>query len=149
MYYGSVHEQAPLASRGPVTECGRPSSQNSKDWGESRLETCIGLIAPVESGEDCGRASLARHRALRAAELLPQRQRFSIQGDLRMHRAMFVPALSLAMFATSAATQPAITRPDGRKLTPAQIDSTVNRLIQAAHVTPPSRARTAKRAKLV
>ena len=52
-----------------------------------------------------------------------------------MHRAMFVPALSLAMFATSAATQPAITRPDGRKLTPAQIDSTVNRLIQAAHVT--------------
>jgi CubicO group peptidase (beta-lactamase class C family) len=52
-----------------------------------------------------------------------------------MHRAMYVPALSLAMFATSAATQPAITRPDGRKLTPAQIDSTVNRLIQAAHVT--------------
>ena len=52
-----------------------------------------------------------------------------------MHRAMFVPALSLAMLATSAATQPAITRPDGRKLTPAQIDSTVNRLIQAAHVT--------------
>jgi len=52
-----------------------------------------------------------------------------------MHRAMYVPALSLAMFATSAATRPAITRPDGRKLTPAQIDSTVNRLIQAAHVT--------------
>jgi len=52
-----------------------------------------------------------------------------------MHRAMYVPALSLAMLATSAATQPAITRPDGRKLTPAQIDSTVNRLIQAAHVT--------------
>ncbi|MFZ0320863.1 MAG: serine hydrolase domain-containing protein [Candidatus Sulfotelmatobacter sp.] len=52
-----------------------------------------------------------------------------------MHRAMYVPALSLAMFATSAATQPAIARPDGRKLTPAQIDSTVNRLIQAAHVT--------------
>jgi CubicO group peptidase (beta-lactamase class C family) len=48
---------------------------------------------------------------------------------------MYVPALSLAMFATSAATRPAITRPDGRKLTPAQIDSTVNRLIQAAHVT--------------
>jgi hypothetical protein len=52
-----------------------------------------------------------------------------------MHRAMYVPALSLAMFATSAATRPAITRPDGRKLTHAQIDSTVNRLIQAAHVT--------------
>ena len=52
-----------------------------------------------------------------------------------MHRAMYVPALSLAMFATSAAAQPAVTRPDGRKLTPAQIDSTVNRLIQAAHVT--------------
>jgi CubicO group peptidase (beta-lactamase class C family) len=69
------------------------------------------------------------------AEHLPQRQRFSIQGDLRMHRAMYVPALSLAMCATSAATQPAITCPDGRKLTPAQIDSTVNRLIQAAHVT--------------
>jgi CubicO group peptidase (beta-lactamase class C family) len=69
------------------------------------------------------------------AEHLPQRQRFSIQGDLRMHRAMYVPALSLAMCAASAATQPAITCPDGRKLTPAQIDSTVNRLIQAAHVT--------------
>ena len=52
-----------------------------------------------------------------------------------MHRAMYVPALSLATFATSAAPQPAITRPDGRKLTPALIDSTVNRLIQAAHVT--------------
>jgi CubicO group peptidase (beta-lactamase class C family) len=52
-----------------------------------------------------------------------------------MHRAMYASALSLALFGTSAATQPAITRPDGRKLTPAQIDSTVNRLIQAAHVT--------------
>jgi CubicO group peptidase (beta-lactamase class C family) len=48
---------------------------------------------------------------------------------------MYVPALSLVMFATSAAAQPAITRLDGGKLTPAQIDSTVNRLIQAAHVT--------------
>jgi CubicO group peptidase (beta-lactamase class C family) len=48
---------------------------------------------------------------------------------------MYVPALSLVIFATSAAAQPAITRHDGGKLTPAQIDSTVNRLIQAAHVT--------------
>lgn len=39
------------------------------------------------------------------------------------------------MFASSAAPQPAITRPDGTELTPAQIDSTVNRLIQGAHVT--------------
>jgi hypothetical protein len=31
--------------------------------------------------------------------------------------------------------QPAITRPDGRNITSAQIDSTVNRLIQSAHVT--------------
>jgi CubicO group peptidase (beta-lactamase class C family) len=38
------------------------------------------------------------------------------------------------MSATSAA-QSVITRPDGSKLTPAQIDSTVNRLIQSAHVT--------------
>jgi hypothetical protein len=30
----------------------RTSSQNSKDWGESRLETCIGLKSPddTESG---------------------------------------------------------------------------------------------------
>jgi CubicO group peptidase (beta-lactamase class C family) len=48
---------------------------------------------------------------------------------------MYVPALFLVMFATSASSQPAITRPDGGKLTPAHIDSTVNRLIQAAHVT--------------
>jgi CubicO group peptidase (beta-lactamase class C family) len=48
---------------------------------------------------------------------------------------MYVPALSLLMFATSAAGQPAITRPDGGKLTPAKIDSTVDRLVQAAHVT--------------
>jgi len=68
------------------------------------------------------------------AELLSQRGRFSIQGDLRLHRAMCVPALSFVMFATSAVAQPGITRPDGGKLTPAQIDSTVNRLIKAAHV---------------
>lgn len=37
--------------------------------------------------------------------------------------------------ATSGAQQPAITRPDGRNITPAQIDSTVNRLIRAAHVS--------------
>ena len=48
---------------------------------------------------------------------------------------MYVPALALVMFATSAVAQAAITRPDGGKLTPAQIDSTVNRLIQGAHVT--------------
>jgi CubicO group peptidase (beta-lactamase class C family) len=48
---------------------------------------------------------------------------------------MYVPALSLVMLAGTAAPQPAITRPDGGELTPAQIDSTVNHLIQAAHVT--------------
>jgi CubicO group peptidase (beta-lactamase class C family) len=49
---------------------------------------------------------------------------------------MFIPAaLHLVMLAGSAAAQPAITRPDGSELTPTQIDSTVNRLIQAAHVT--------------
>jgi CubicO group peptidase (beta-lactamase class C family) len=42
--------------------------------------------------------------------------------------------LSLVVFATAAA-QPAISRPDGRNLTPAQVDSTVNRLIESAHVT--------------
>jgi len=53
-----------------------------------------------------------------------------------LHRALYVPALSLVLLATiSVAQQPAITRPDGGKLTPAQIDSTVSRLIQAAHVT--------------
>src|SRR6202453_3993371 len=52
-----------------------------------------------------------------------------------MHRAIYIPALFLTMFATSAATPSSIIRPDGRKLTPAQIDSTVNGLIQAAHVT--------------
>ncbi len=53
-----------------------------------------------------------------------------------MRRALYVPALCFVLFATSVATQqPAITRPDGRTLTPAQIDSTVNGLIQAAHVT--------------
>jgi len=40
------------------------------------------------------------------------------------------------MFAASAvAQQAAISRPDGIELTPAQIDSRVSRLIQAAHVT--------------
>ncbi len=53
-----------------------------------------------------------------------------------MRRFLHVPVLLLLVFAASAAVQqPAITRPDGRTLTPAQIDSTVNRLIQAAHVT--------------
>ena len=53
-----------------------------------------------------------------------------------MRRFLHVPALSLLVFAAlSAASQPAITRPDGRTLTPAQIDSTVDHLIEAAHVT--------------
>jgi CubicO group peptidase (beta-lactamase class C family) len=48
---------------------------------------------------------------------------------------MYVPALFLVIFAASATAQPVIPRPDGGKLTPAQIDSTVNCLIEAAHVT--------------
>lgn len=53
-----------------------------------------------------------------------------------MHRVLYVPALSLLVFAAwAAAQQSAIIRPDGGNLTPAQIDSTVNRLIQDAHVT--------------
>lgn len=48
---------------------------------------------------------------------------------------MYVPALFLLIFTASATAQPAIPRPDGGELTPEQIDSTVNRLIQAAHVT--------------
>lgn len=53
-----------------------------------------------------------------------------------MHRALYVPAVSFAVFATlAAALEAAIARPDGGTLTPAQIDSTVSRLTQAAHVT--------------
>lgn len=53
-----------------------------------------------------------------------------------MHRALYIPALALLIFVASAtAQQPAITRTAGHKLTLVQIDSTVNRLIQAAHVT--------------
>lgn len=53
-----------------------------------------------------------------------------------MHRFLHVPALSFVVFAASAvAQQPAITRLDGGNLASAQIDSTANRLIQAAHVT--------------
>ena len=52
-----------------------------------------------------------------------------------MNRALYVLVLSLVMTATSGAQQSAIARADGRNITPAQIDSTVNRLIQAAHVT--------------
>ena len=53
-----------------------------------------------------------------------------------MRQHLHVPVLSLLLFATSAfAQQPSITRPDGGKLTPAQIDSTVNGLIQVADVT--------------
>ena len=42
---------------------------------------------------------------------------------------------TVVALATSAAQQPSLTRPDGGNITPAQIDSTVSRLIQAAHVT--------------
>ncbi|HXE09476.1 MAG TPA: serine hydrolase domain-containing protein [Acidobacteriaceae bacterium] len=53
-----------------------------------------------------------------------------------MRRLFHLSALSLAVFTTAAVVaQPAISRPDGVNLTPAQIDSTVNSLIQAAHVT--------------
>lgn len=52
-----------------------------------------------------------------------------------MNRTLYVPVLLLVVTATSGAQQPAIARPDRRNITPAQIDSTVNRLIQAAHVT--------------
>lgn len=59
-----------------------------------------------------------------------------IRGDLGLCRFLHVPILSLAMFAASAVVQQAvITRPDGIETTPAQVDSTVNRLIQAAHVS--------------
>jgi CubicO group peptidase (beta-lactamase class C family) len=59
----------------------------------------------------------------------------SIQGDLRLNRAFSVPVLFLAAIATSGAQQPKITRLDGRNIPSAEIDSTVNRLIEAAHVT--------------
>ena len=53
-----------------------------------------------------------------------------------MHRALYIPALAVVVFATAAAAQQsAITRLDGGKLTSAQIDSTVNRPMKAAHVT--------------
>lgn len=56
--------------------------------------------------------------------------------DVRWHRAWSVATLSLVLWAIPATAHPStITRPDGDKLTPAQIDHTVNRLIQAAHVT--------------
>src|SRR5215469_9036170 len=48
---------------------------------------------------------------------------------------LYVAAFCAVPFAISAAQQAAITRPDGGMLTPAHIDSTVNGLIQAAHVT--------------
>jgi len=49
---------------------------------------------------------------------------------------VYVPVLSLVVFTASvAAQQPAFIRADGTNLTPVQIDSTVNRLIQSAHVT--------------
>ena len=51
-----------------------------------------------------------------------------------MLRSPYVTALSCVLL-SAPAQQPAITRPDGSNLTPTQIDSTVNRLRQAAHVT--------------
>jgi len=55
---------------------------------------------------------------------------------MRMLQCMFyVAALCVVPFAISTAQQAVITRPDGGKLTPAQADSTVSGLIQAAHVT--------------
>jgi CubicO group peptidase (beta-lactamase class C family) len=51
-----------------------------------------------------------------------------------LHRTSFV--LAFALLATAdLAQQPAVMRPDGGRLSSAQVDSTVNRLIQAAHVT--------------
>lgn len=45
-------------------------------------------------------------------------------------------ALAFAVWTSAAvAQQPALTRPDGSTLTPAQVDSTVNCLLEAAHVT--------------
>ncbi len=53
-----------------------------------------------------------------------------------MHRFVHVPVLSLVLFATSVgAQQPIITRPNGTNLTSEQVDSTVNHLINVAHVT--------------
>jgi len=55
---------------------------------------------------------------------------------MRMLQCMFyVAALCVVPFAISTAQQAVITRLDGGKLTPAQTDSTVSGLIQAAHVT--------------
>ena len=51
-----------------------------------------------------------------------------------MNRTLY--ALAFAVWiAAAVAQQPALTRPDGSTLTPAQVDATVNRLLGAAHVT--------------
>jgi CubicO group peptidase (beta-lactamase class C family) len=53
-----------------------------------------------------------------------------------LHRTLYIPALAVVAFATAAAAQQSVTaRLDGGKLTASQIDLTVNRLIEAAHVT--------------
>jgi CubicO group peptidase (beta-lactamase class C family) len=53
-----------------------------------------------------------------------------------MNRVPFVSVVAIMPLAISvAAQQPAIVRPDGTKLSSAQIDSTVTRLIDAGHVT--------------
>jgi CubicO group peptidase (beta-lactamase class C family) len=51
-----------------------------------------------------------------------------------LHRSSFLLVFAL-LVTTAVAQEPAIIRPDSSRLTPAQVDSTVNRLIQAAHVT--------------
>lgn len=53
---------------------------------------------------------------------------------MRLQPRFYVPILALALLAPSFAQQ-AISRLDGRNITPEQIDATVNRMIQAAHVT--------------
>ena len=68
-------------------------------------------------------------------ELFPPVGRFNLQEIAALHRASYIAVLSIVVFATAAAArQSVIARLDGGKLTPAQIDSSVNRLIQAAHV---------------
>ena len=59
-----------------------------------------------------------------------------MEGDFYLPRFSYALALLFVVFGSSAsAQQPTIPRPDGATLTPAQIDSTVTHLIQAAHVT--------------
>ena len=53
-----------------------------------------------------------------------------------MNLPLLVAALSMGVFAGSACAESAtISRLDGSRITPAQVDTTVNRLLEAAHVT--------------